>query len=308
MMNYGDPNASSNYASSGGGFLTGENTQGYQNTQPSPNKSSGQNRESQTILPITLKQLRQVKADPNDENLLLLDGQPLSVVKVIGLIMSMSHHSTYINMQVNDGTGQTDVRLFVHGQEDQGQGEEGPHAALVEGTYVRIVGNVREFQEQKNISGFSAQPVTDMNQLTHHFLNCIYMHLQRTRGIVGGNAHTQKNITSGSSYTTPLKSDTNASNYNSLRTPTQELRTLQFNSTNNGPGEENGSGFTGHQTLVLNALGATSECDTGVNIDTVMSTLRGQMSHQEIGSALNYLINEGHVYSTIDENHFKRTE
>lgn len=287
----------------------GNNSQmGYSNTtsqSTTPSKSA--NRESQYILPITLKQLRMVKKDPMDDNVFLLDDRPLSVVKIIGLVMSISHHSTYINMQVNDGTGQTDVRIFVHGEE---QGENGSsYSALTEGTYVRIVGNVREYQEQKTISGFSAQPIEDKNQLTHHFLNCIYMHLSRTRGSTSQDKKPLDQNASRS-YTTPLKSHpTNASNYNSLRTPTQEFQTLQFNAQGQRPvqNQQHDSGFTGHQNLVLNALGA-SDCDTGVSIEAVTTNLRGQMSTQEIGQALNYLMNEGHVYSTIDENHFKRTE
>ncbi|GLE11272.1 hypothetical protein PINS_up023638 [Pythium insidiosum] len=42
-------------------------------------------------------------------------------------------------------------------------------------------------------------------------------------------------------------------------------------------------------------------------IDEIFGQLRGASLQTQLRDALNYLTSEGHVYSTIDENHFKRT-
>ena len=49
--------------------------------------------------------------------------------------------------------------------------------------------------------------------------------------------------------------------------------------------------------------------DMGVNIENVINDLASQgYSEGEVRNAVESLSNEGHVYSTIDENHFQVAE
>lgn len=49
--------------------------------------------------------------------------------------------------------------------------------------------------------------------------------------------------------------------------------------------------------------------DTGVNIHTIVQDLASQgYSEGEVRNAVSHLSNEGHIYSTIDENHFQFAE
>ena len=41
---------------------------------------------------------------------------------------------------------------------------------------------------------------------------------------------------------------------------------------------------------------------------TAVLKVRTKMSKQEMDAALDYLSSEGHIYSTIDEDHFKTTD
>lgn len=50
-----------------------------------------------------------------------------------------------------------------------------------EGTYVRVIGSVRTFQDSLHIVSHDTRPVADPNEVTHHFLECIYQHCQRTK-------------------------------------------------------------------------------------------------------------------------------
>nr|XP_002740859.2 PREDICTED: replication protein A 32 kDa subunit-like [Saccoglossus kowalevskii] len=47
--------------------------------------------------------------------------------------------------------------------------------------------------------------------------------------------------------------------------------------------------------------------DTGISIDVIGQRLRG-MSKDAIRNAVEFLSNEGHIYSTIDDDHFKSTD
>ena len=50
------------------------------------------------------------------------------------------------------------------------------------GEYMRIIGNLRPFDGNRNIVAFDIRPITDHNEITHHMLNVIFVHLQNTKG------------------------------------------------------------------------------------------------------------------------------
>jgi replication factor A2 len=50
-----------------------------------------------------------------------------------------------------------------------------------EGTYVRVIGTVRSFQDTLHVVSHDVRAVEDHNQITHHFLEAIFQHCQRTK-------------------------------------------------------------------------------------------------------------------------------
>merc|ERR1719341_196300 len=65
----------------------------------------------------------------------------------------------------------------------------------------------------------------------------------------------------------------------------------------------------GHKNydLVYQLIKSSTE-EQGVDRDNINQQVRTKMSKQEMDSALDYLSSEGHIYSTIDEDHFKTTD
>ena len=47
--------------------------------------------------------------------------------------------------------------------------------------------------------------------------------------------------------------------------------------------------------------------DEGVKIDVVVQQLNGRFTEAQVREAVEHLVNEGHLYSTIDDDHFKST-
>ena len=50
-----------------------------------------------------------------------------------------------------------------------------------QGAYVRVIGQVRTYQDTLHILAHDVRPVTDFNEITHHFLECIYRHCQNKK-------------------------------------------------------------------------------------------------------------------------------
>jgi len=105
-------------------------------------------------------------------------------VQIVGQVLKVTPSATNIVFQIDDGTGQIDVRVYAD-QEDPNSFQARKASEIKEGFYVRVVGSLRAFGEKRSIVGFRLIPVVDSDELTHHFLEVIYVHLVNTRGGTG---------------------------------------------------------------------------------------------------------------------------
>ncbi|KAF9897254.1 replication factor A protein 2, partial [Lobosporangium transversale] len=82
---------------------------------------------------------------------------------------------------IEDGTGEIDGKRFTVDDEDPAEYDN-----IVEGTYVRIVGNLKEYQQRLSVNVHSIRPIKDKNEITYHLLEVIYTHVNFTRSKIGG--------------------------------------------------------------------------------------------------------------------------
>lgn len=164
------------------------------------------------------------------------------------------------------------------------------------------MGNLRTFQGKVSLSAFAVTPVEDFNEVTHHFLDAIYVHCYHTKGPLSGAGGGHAAVKSG--FDVPVGQQA-----------WNQGGGAYLGQSGVGVGGGGGGGldygmmdatFSPDQTAILDVLGRCTS-DRGLKIDQIFTDLRGQMSEEQLRGALNYLTSEGHVYSTIDENHFKRT-
>jgi replication factor A2 len=47
--------------------------------------------------------------------------------------------------------------------------------------------------------------------------------------------------------------------------------------------------------------------ESGVHVDDVVTQLNGRFTEAQVRESVEHLVNEGHLYSTIDDDHFKST-
>ncbi|OQR92724.1 replication protein A 32 kDa subunit [Achlya hypogyna] len=274
-----------------GGYMEG----GYMESQAvtSSQKTGGNSRDNQTLTPVTVRQLMAaIRAEGGDDTV-HVDGKEVNNVEIVGLLTDVSQNSTNITFSVNDGTGLISARLFLQADDDHYQQQL--VESLRDGVYVAAVGNLRTFGGKTSLTCFSVTPVENFNQVTHHFLECIYTHLRNVHGALN-------------SAPTAMKQDpgfgAQTGGYNSFGMSTgggfgQQSTYQNFAATDSGfsdPGQQ----------AILDILGASS-LDMGLSIDQIKQQLNGRLNDAQLREALGYLTNEGHIYSTIDENHFKRT-
>lgn len=273
MWNQGGYNESSmvgGYTQSPGGFASPAASQG--------GEKKGRTRASQ-IIPCTVSQL--MSASQADEAFRVGDVE-VAQVTIVGVIRSTDKSMTNIQYKVDDMTGAPmDVKQWVD-TEDPGVDS----TVLPPGTYVKVSGNMRSFQNHRSVVAFSVRPLEDMNEITSHMLEVVQAHmmLSKPQSMSGGGGGM-------SSHVTPMSRP-------------------GMDSTGGGYAGANDlanvNGLSGNQNQVLSLIRGCPD-PQGISIQDLKQRLSG-ISLAVIKQAVEFLSNEGHIFSTIDEDHYKSTD
>jgi len=251
----------------------------------SPGVKSGGGQKNESLTPLTVKQLHQAVQECSIEDSIKVDGDEVHSLSLVGRVIECSDSATLQVFTIDDGTGVVEVRYWLEDDNDISGSSKEP---IKKGTYVRVYGHLRSFQGQRNIVAFTIRPVTDFNEVTYHLLETIFVHLGKTKGQAGGGANpttpvAQKNISHASAYHTPQQGHM-------------------------GAGGNNMSGQEICQQQVLKLYEEPHALtDVGMNLQTAESHLGSRFTHAQIREAVETLVADGHLYSTIDDDHFRST-
>ncbi|CAO3660921.1 hypothetical protein G6F70_003545 [Rhizopus microsporus] len=235
----------------GGGFMSnsfdGSSSQGNFARKPMS---------EQTLRPVTIRQIKGGEV-PQAEGVIKIDGADCTQVTFVGIIRNISEQQMNVIYTIEDGTGSTDVRKWIEQNETEIEADE--RRSLVRDIYVRVYGRLAYFHNRITVAAFAIRPITDYNEITHHYLEAIYVHL---------------------TFTKPSKK-------NSLFVET---------SSNKGNIIED---------RIMGVMKENSHLTEGVTLDFIIEKLKTMHTEAEIRQAMQHIENEGQVYNTIDEYHFK---
>lgn len=270
----------------GGGFDTGNENFDSSNAKVQKAEIPYEQRK---LSQITIKQIITAPPPQPEENL-KVDGQEISQLVLIAQIESMDIQSSHTTLKINDYTASIDAKQWHNDDQQQPDSDK-----LSEGRWVRINGRINHFGGRCSINVFNVIPITDFNEITHHFLEVIYAHLVNTQppkqnnnngnGMGGGNNNQWNN-----NQNNQQQNNNNGNQWN-----------------NNGNG--GGMGGGGPQTLkqkVMAIIGRPqwTQSETGCNVETIFNALTNE-DVNEIRTAIDDLSNEGMIYSTLDDDHYK---
>ncbi|XP_005925645.1 replication protein A 32 kDa subunit isoform X1 [Haplochromis burtoni] len=269
---YSESSMAGGYTQSPGGFASPALSQG--------GEKKGRTRANQ-IIPCTVSQL--MSASQADESFRVGDVD-VAQVTIVGVIRSTDKSMTNIQYKVDDMTGAPmDVKQWVD-TEDQSVDS----TVLPPGTYVKVSGNLRSFQNHRSVVAFSVRPLEDMNEITSHMLEVVQAHMalskpQTMSGAGGGMSSSAMPM----SRPTMGGMDGNVGGYA-------------------GANDMTNNGLSANQNQVLCLIRSCPE-PQGISIQELKKRL-GSMSIAVIKQAVEFLSNEGHIFSTIDEDHYKSTD
>ena len=142
-----------------------------------------------------------------------------------------------------------------------------------ENTYVRVCGHIRSFGGKRSLFAIKIFPIMDMNELTGHILETIKSYIIHQK-------------LKGANQTTPISVN----------------QTL----TCSGALDPGLDGLTAAQQQVATVIRSV-DSDQGVSVQEICQQLRG-LPERAVREAIDFLSAEGHIYSTIDDDHYRSTD
>ncbi|GAV89663.1 RPA_C domain-containing protein [Cephalotus follicularis] len=264
-------------AFAGGGFMPSQATQ-----HPDSTFSPSKNRDARSLLPLTVKQIKDLQAS-SDVSSFSIDGVDVNNVMLVGRVCNKDERNiTEVVFLLDDGTGLIECTRWVHERIDSNE-----VGAISVGMYARVLGHMRSLLNKKILNAFSIRPVMDFNEIPAHFIECIYVHLFNTR--LRGGVTSQPQMTN-STLSTPSKG-------------------YQANPSNQFYGQHSGGGVKRVEEMIKDFLeqplylNDNGEYSNGIHRDVIAQQLN--IPVERIIDPLTFLVNEGDIYTTSDDFHFK---
>ena len=254
----------------GGGGYTGGASQDHPSSSGKPRKAY----DEQTVIPVTIRMINRARPDNSggDGGLILEDGRKVAMVKLVATARAVEDHSTNIVYNMEDGTGLIDVKQW-HDDNECSALQEIRQDTSKEHVYVKVIGQVKDYEGNKIIMASSVRPLSTGNELTHHMLDVVYIaeRYQRMDGFAGG-----VTISSGIGFGGTKVSSASGGDRD------QPLRTAVLHLFKDGP--DNGQ---------------------GIHVDVVISDLKNSFPEADVRRAIDALSEEGLIYSTVSDDHFQ---
>ena len=244
--------------------------------------------EQRRLSQITIKQIKTAPPPQHNETLKVDDTEVFQVV-MIAQIESINAESSHTTYQINDYTGSLQAKKWNKHDEEKSYENDQNEVHLVKGKWVRIFGRINHYQGVCSIDIWSISPITDYNEIAYHFLECIYAHLENTVGYLNSEKQSSSNFN--------FKKNINDFN------PNHNFNTKNDNNfiTNN---DDNGLSSIENKIIQIINASKYANNDAGCNVDVIFK----QLPKEDLGNireAIEKLENDGIIYSTVDEEHYK---
>jgi len=255
------------------GFSFGETS----TQQASPVKRVRQE-EKQTCVPVTVRVLESAFAARADESSeVLIHGSEVGVVHLVGVVEGLVQQTAMLEFQLNDASGRIKVRHY-----GAGLGEALKDIAA--GQYVSVIGNLRT-SPAVHVSAMTLRAVSSPDEVSYHMIEVALATL-RLRSTAAGSPDPLTPVKRAEAGTTisPVKADA----------PMQIIApepTVQKSAD--------------LRSSIITALQQETASAEGVALPSILAKLAHcQTSTQKVKEILSDLVNDGEVFTTIDDEHF----
>ena len=265
---------------------------GFDATQQSggPNVYSPGDQERKSVMNLVPVMIADILC-ASEEKGFTVEGYPVGMVEFVGIVKDVHVHPFKITYIIEDESGSISVVKWCDGDKAVKSGE-----VLSKDRYVKVIGVLRSSNfGVTHIMVFWISGVEGQGEVDAHKLGVVHARL-KMRQLVEA-----QNSAFGDPNGIYMLSDSVAgfvpsSRYLGSRSSQSSARSSFSRSSFPNPKIE---------SVYKMVQGCT--LDEGLHRNELMEMLKGVMSKKDLDDALSYLSDEGHIFSTMDEDHFKTT-
>ncbi|RCV07437.1 hypothetical protein SETIT_1G244500v2 [Setaria italica] len=218
------------------------------------------------------------KVASDDKSNFAINSVEVSTIRLVGRMLGKVERVTDVAFILDDGTGKIDVNRWENESSDTKE-----MADVNDGNYVIVNGGLKGFQGKRHVVAYSVRRVTNFNDITHHFLHCIYVHLELTK--------------SNSRLPSQINASTGIPGHaNQVRLPNNQATT--FSASGNTAGNDVSS-------LVMSVFHdpAIIDREDGITVAYIIDRLK--LPEEVIKEVMQKHIDDGNIYNTIDDLHYR---
>jgi len=245
--------------------------------------------DNQTCMPLTVRLLSDAAAKADNGTELKVHGADLVNFVLVGVVEGLVKQATGLEFVLNDASGRVKVRHY--------QSAEEATTDLASGRYVTIVGGLR-MTPMLHVSALSIRPVRSADEVSYHMIEVAHAALKLKHG--GSRAPEE-------AFTTPAKLLTSPVAPSDPLTPpkaSQEdppVATPMLGQTPTVSVALTGNALKEAVMAVFRKEGEGNA--EGVAVSSVFAHLKAT-SQETIRGMVTQLVDDGELFSTIDEEHF----
>lgn len=210
-----------------------------------------------------------------------IDNKEVTLAAIVGRIVHAEEFESNLSYHIYDGSGEIEVRTFS---------KDMPHVKKHKpewqtGVYVRVFGHLRNVNNSVQLIGYRIEKIEDTNELTLHWLESVHTHLYNVHG--------------------PFDDGSSAS-----QQPQHQPQQLAMGDGQGTFADNMESMLTEMQSAILNIILQYANHKSGASYEDIAQGLRVngfQIANHELRPIVELLMNEGHIFNTLDANHFKPT-
>jgi len=251
-------------------------------TQEAPNRAAAE--QNQTLLPVTVKMVDSaVAAGGSDESELRIDGKTVHTVLIVGCVTELVKQQTAVEFHLNDATGKMRARYYFQ-QEMQETIDK-----VENGVYVSMVGIVK-MKPAPHVSVLTMRPVQSPDEISYHEIYVAYSSLKskKKKSTSGESAFAKVDMVSS-----PPR---NEAVVQTVVTPMRRNEPMMATPPKNeGPLKDRISKFLAEPDQQQN--------QEGVSMNKLCQSFSDSKA-EDVKASITELLDEGMIYSTIDDSHF----
>ncbi|KRY53243.1 Replication protein A 32 kDa subunit, partial [Trichinella britovi] len=227
------------------------------------------------IVPVTCSMINNMS--PGEDNL-RIGTYEVSQVSIVAVIRDVSYGDIYTDITIDDMTSSPiTARQWVKENKNTEEMQRKCNSL------VKVFGNITTFQKKKILTVFGMMTVVDLNDLTVHLLEVLRAKLSFEKDC--------------------LNSDRKESNRPKHATPFMSYGTSEMQADNKMTYD---NGLSGLRAEIYRFL-SNNDTIEGCSVNDIKSHF-AHVTMSKLRDEIEFLCCEGHIYSTIDEDHFKASD